>query len=99
MKNEGLHTKQKDRKRSSELGLMKQLRILAIIPALIVGGFMSILLFHEFEAKKQAEQIKSIADIKLALLDKKPGNKVVIKLLRKNLIRKDTELELVFPLG
>ena len=62
MKNKGLHTKQKDRKRSSGLGLMKQLIILALIPALIVGGFMSILLFHEFEAKKHADQIRGIAD-------------------------------------
>ena len=62
MKDEGLRTKQKDRKRSSGLGLMKQLIILALIPALIVGGFMSILLFHELNAKKHADQIRGIAD-------------------------------------
>ncbi len=62
MKNEDLHTKQKDRKRSSGWGLKRQLIILALIPALIVGGFMSILLFHEFEAKKHADQIRGIAD-------------------------------------
>jgi len=62
MKKEGLKTKQKDHKRSSGLGLKKQLIILALIPALIVGGFMSILLFHEFEAKKHADQIRGIAN-------------------------------------
>ena len=62
MKNEDLHTKQKDRKRSSGSGLKKQLIILALIPALIVGGFMSTLLFHEFEDKKHADQIRDIAD-------------------------------------
>ena len=62
MKNEDLHKKQKDHKLSSGWGLKKQLIILALIPALIVGGFMAILLFREFDAKKQAEQIKSIAD-------------------------------------
>ena len=62
MKNEGSHTKQKGHKRSSGLGLMRQLIMLALIPALIVGGFMSILLFHEFEAKKHADQIRSIAN-------------------------------------
>ncbi len=62
MKNEGLHTEQEDRKRSSGWGLKKQLIILALIPALIVGGFMSILLIREFEAKKHADQIRGIAD-------------------------------------
>ncbi|MGR3175773.1 MAG: response regulator [Candidatus Scalindua sp.] len=76
MKAEGLHTKQKDRKRSSGLGLMRQLIILALIPALIVGGFMSILLFHEFEAKKHADQIMSIADYMVA------ANQVIHQLQR-----------------
>ena len=40
--------------------------ILALIPALIVGGFMSILLFHELDSKKQADQIRSIADYMVA---------------------------------
>ena len=62
MKNSDLRTKQKESKRSSGLGLIKQLIVLALIPALIVGGFMAILLLREFDAKKQAEQIKSIAD-------------------------------------
>ncbi|MHC4320836.1 MAG: response regulator [Planctomycetota bacterium] len=62
MKNDGLRKKQKESKRSSGLGLIKQLIVLALIPALIVGGFMAILLYREFDAKKQAEQIKSIAD-------------------------------------
>jgi len=62
MKNDGLRKKQKESKKSSGLGLIKQLIVLALIPALIVGGFMAILLFREFDAKKQAEQIKSIAD-------------------------------------
>ena len=62
MKNSDLHTKQKESKQSSGLGLIKQLIVLALIPALIVGGFMAILLLREFDAKKQAEQIKSIAD-------------------------------------
>ena len=62
MKTEGLHTKQKDRTRSSGLGLKKQLITLALIPALIAGGFMSILLFHELESKKHADQIRDIAD-------------------------------------
>lgn len=62
MKDNGLSTKQKDRKRSSGFGLVKQLIILALIPALIVGGFMSILLFKEQEARKQADQIRNIAN-------------------------------------
>ncbi len=62
MKNDGFRKKQKESKRSSGLGLIKQLIVLALIPALIVGGFMAILLYREFDAKKQAEQIKSIAD-------------------------------------
>ncbi|MBS1257269.1 MAG: hypothetical protein MAG551_00308 [Candidatus Scalindua arabica] len=66
MKAEGLHTKQKDHKRSSGWGLKKQLIILALIPALIVGGFMSILLLHEFEAKKHTDQIRNIADYMVA---------------------------------
>lgn len=66
MNTEGLQTKQKDHKRSLGLGLVKQLIILALIPALIVGGFMSILLFHELDSKKQADQIRSIADYMVA---------------------------------
>lgn len=62
MKNEDLRTKQKASKHSFRIGLVKQLIILALIPALIVGGFMSILLFRELDAKKQANQISSIAD-------------------------------------
>ena len=62
MKNEGLSKNQKGSKQSSGLGLIKQLIVLALIPALIVGGFMAILLLREFDAKKQADQIKSIAD-------------------------------------
>ena len=62
MKNSGLRKKQEESKRSSGLGLIKQLILLALIPALIVGGFMTILLLRELNAKKQAEQIKSIAD-------------------------------------
>jgi len=62
MKNEDLRKKQEGSKRSSGLGLIKQLIVLALIPALIVGGFMAILLLREFDAKKQADQIKSIAD-------------------------------------
>ncbi len=62
MKNDGLRKNQKAFTQSSGLGLIKQLIVLALIPALIVGGFMAILLFREFDAKKQAEQIKSIAD-------------------------------------
>ena len=62
MKNDGLRKMQKELKRSSGLGLIKQLIVLALIPALIVGGFMAILLFREYDAKKQAEQIKSITD-------------------------------------
>jgi hypothetical protein len=53
MKNSDLRTKQKESKRSSGLGLIKQLIVLALIPALIVGGFMAILLFREFDAKKR----------------------------------------------
>ena len=52
MKNSDLHTKQKESKQSSGLGLIKQLIVLALIPALIVGGFMAILLLREFDAKK-----------------------------------------------
>ncbi|GAX60784.1 GAF sensor hybrid histidine kinase [Candidatus Scalindua japonica] len=62
MKNDTLHNRQKESKRSSGPGLIKQLIVLALIPALIVGGFMAILLFGEFDAKKKAEQIKSITD-------------------------------------
>ena len=62
MKNDGLREKHKNFRRSTGLGLIKQLMVLALIPALIVGGFMAILLFREFDEKKQAEQIKSIAD-------------------------------------
>ncbi|MCP4253367.1 MAG: response regulator [Candidatus Scalindua sp.] len=62
MKNDGPRNSQKESKRSSGLGLIKQLLVLALVPALIVGGFMAILLFREFDAKKQAEQIKIIAD-------------------------------------
>ncbi len=62
MKTEDLHKNKTSSKRSSRLGLIKQLIVLALIPALIVGGFMAILLYREFDAKKQAEQIKSIAD-------------------------------------
>ncbi|MCR4289157.1 MAG: response regulator [Candidatus Scalindua sp.] len=62
MKKEGLNKNQKGFKQSSGLGLIKQLIVLALIPALIVGGFMAILLLREFDAKKQADQIKSIAD-------------------------------------
>ena len=62
MKDEGLTKKQKKPKQSSGSGLIKQLLTLALIPALMVGGFMAILLLRESDAKKQAEQIKSIAD-------------------------------------
>ena len=62
MKNDGLRKKQKGSKRSPGSGLINQLIILPLIPALIVGGFMTIMLVREFDAKKQAEQIKSIAD-------------------------------------
>ena len=62
MKNDGLLKRQKESKRSPGSGLINQLIVLALIPALIVGGFMAILLFREFDAKKQAEQIESIAN-------------------------------------
>ncbi len=52
MKNDGPRNSQKESKRSSGLGLIKQLLVLALVPALIVGGFMAILLFCEFDAKK-----------------------------------------------
>jgi signal transduction histidine kinase len=76
MKSDGLHKKQKESKRSSGLGLIKQLIVLALIPAMIVGGFMAILLYREFDAKKQAEQIKSIADYMIV------ANQVVHQLQR-----------------
>lgn len=76
MKNDGLRKKQKESKRSSGLGLIKQLFVLALIPALIVGGFMAILLYREFDAKKQAEQVKSIADYMIV------ANQVVHQLQR-----------------
>ncbi|MCK5431911.1 MAG: nitrate- and nitrite sensing domain-containing protein, partial [Gammaproteobacteria bacterium] len=62
MENDGLRKEQKESKRSPGSGLINQLIILPLIPALIVGGFMTIMLVREFDAKKQAEQIKSIAD-------------------------------------
>ena len=62
MKNDDPRNNQKEYKRSSGSGLIKQLLTLALIPALIVGGFMAILLLRESDAKKQAEQVKSIAD-------------------------------------
>ncbi len=76
MTDKGPREKQKKSKRSSGLGLIKQLIVLALVPALIVGGFMAILLFREFDAKKQAEQIKSIADYMIV------ANQVVHQLQR-----------------
>ncbi len=76
MKNDDLHKKKKESKQSPGLGLIKQLIVLALVPALIVGGFMAILLFREFDAKKQAEQIKSIADYMVT------ANRVVHQLQR-----------------
>ncbi|MDP6925278.1 MAG: response regulator [Candidatus Scalindua sp.] len=62
MKDEGHIKKQNKSKQSSGAGLIKQLLTLALIPALMVGGFMTILLLRESDAKKRADQIKSIAD-------------------------------------
>ncbi|MBT6563137.1 MAG: GAF domain-containing protein, partial [Candidatus Scalindua sp.] len=78
MKDEGLIKKQKKPKQSSGSGLIKQLLTLALIPALIVGGFMAILLLREFDAKKQAEQVKSIADYMVV------ANQVVHQLQRES---------------
>ena len=58
--------------------------ILALIPALIVGGFMSILLFHELDSKKQADQIRSIADYMVA------ANQVVHQLQKSMVHQPDT---------
>ena len=78
MKNDDPRNKQKESKRSSGSGLIKQLLTLALIPALIVGGFMAILLLREFDAKKQAEQVKSIADYMVV------ANQVVHQLQRES---------------
>ncbi len=43
--------------------------------------------------------IKSVTDLKLLLMDASPGDEVRLALLRKKLLLKDKELELVFPLG
>ncbi|MCP4994000.1 MAG: PDZ domain-containing protein [Gammaproteobacteria bacterium] len=44
-------------------------------------------------------EIKTIADIKLMLMDDSPGDEVKLVLFRKSLLLKDKELELMFPLG
>jgi len=43
--------------------------------------------------------VKTITDLKLMLMDESPGDVVKLVLFRKNLLLKDKELELVFPLG
>ena len=43
--------------------------------------------------------VKDIVGLKLLLMDESPGDKVSMVLLRKNLLLKDKELELVFTLG
>ncbi|MCP4127907.1 MAG: PDZ domain-containing protein [Gammaproteobacteria bacterium] len=43
--------------------------------------------------------IKSVTDLKLLLMDASPGDEVRLALLRKKLLLKDKEMELVFPLG
>jgi len=43
--------------------------------------------------------VKTITDLKLMLMDESPGDEVKLVLFRKNILLKDKELELVFPLG
>jgi len=43
--------------------------------------------------------MKTAADIKIALLDRKPGDRVQLHVLRKRLVWGDKELEFDFPLG
>jgi len=43
--------------------------------------------------------VKTITDLKLMLMDESPGDEIKLVLFRKNLLLKDKELELVFPLG
>ena len=44
-------------------------------------------------------RVKTITDLKLLLMDESPGDEVTLLLFRKNILIKDKELELVFPLG
>jgi uncharacterized iron-regulated protein len=43
--------------------------------------------------------VKDVTDLKLTLLDQAPGTEVRIRVIRKNLLLKDEDLELTFPLG